>query len=477
MKILPDPVTGLANVKRPAIPTPRGGGFEQLLQGAGARPQRPKVAPGESSRTTRESKPDAGPTPVRIDRGEAAARGKPPREAASDAPTTSGAVAPAKAGAAADADETPTSPTTPTEGATESTDTAAVIGQWFPTLPLNVTTPAGDADATAPGEGGGVVVGPQQPGAAGASTPASGNGAPLPAFRADAAAADAMAAIPLDADLLATAADGEVAAAAVRAMDAKASKARDAAGPDADAASEFQLGRDPASAAAGASQSSGEHGDAEGDADPSQVPAMAVDADPADDESATPFRVDEKPASDPAVAAPAPRDRPAAGDTIKPAMPEPVRPEQQFASRNVDTIVTSVKGELLGRGGTMQIRLDPPQLGSLEVTVKMNDGVLSASFQTSNAEATRLLSHTLQQLKSTLEASGVVVDRLQVQQAPAENRSSGARDGSDGRSSQQHQQSGQESQQFAHSEQQRREMLRRMWAKLGIGGDPLDLVA
>ncbi|MGC4034169.1 MAG: flagellar hook-length control protein FliK [Tepidisphaeraceae bacterium] len=151
-------------------------------------------------------------------------------------------------------------------------------------------------------------------------------------------------------------------------------------------------------------------------------------------------------------------------------------PQRTVAEENVDRIVTSVRGEMQKGGGTMQIRLDPPSLGQVQVQISVDDtGVLSASLQTSNEEATRLLSHNLQQLKTTLETAGVMVDKIQVKQAaPTEQSSSNQQNGQgeDGR------QSGQSFQdQSARQEQQRREMLQRMWAKLAGTGEPLDLVA
>ena len=119
----------------------------------------------------------------------------------------------------------------------------------------------------------------------------------------------------------------------------------------------------------------------------------------------------------------------------------------------------------------MQIRLDPPELGALQVTVRMDRGVMSASFETSNDEATRLLTHSLSQLKTVLETSGVNVERLHVQQAPrSDNAGHNANDDSSRRQ-------GQPDDGAARQEQQRKEMLRRMWRRLGVGSDPLDLVA
>jgi flagellar hook-length control protein FliK len=104
------------------------------------------------------------------------------------------------------------------------------------------------------------------------------------------------------------------------------------------------------------------------------------------------------------------------------------------------------------------------------VFVTMQDGQMTASFQTSNDDATRLLSHSLAQLKHVLESQGVSVDKLQVQQSPRDQQASNQ----DGDGRQQHHHHGDES---ARHEQQRKEMLRRMWRRLSDGSDPLDLVA
>ncbi|HMO26579.1 MAG TPA: hypothetical protein PKB10_09945, partial [Tepidisphaeraceae bacterium] len=78
-------------------------------------------------------------------------------------------------------------------------------------------------------------------------------------------------------------------------------------------------------------------------------------------------------------------------------------------------------------------------------------------------------------LKSSLEASGVQVDRLHVQHAPPGDRSGDSRN--QDQHGRQQQQSAGEQQQWQQSEQQRREMLQRMWKRLGLAGDPLDVTA
>jgi flagellar hook-length control protein FliK len=149
----------------------------------------------------------------------------------------------------------------------------------------------------------------------------------------------------------------------------------------------------------------------------------------------------------------------------------PPAPEARFADDNHEKIVSGVRGELLPNGGTMKLRLDPPELGTLQVSLHMRDGVVSAAFQTANGDAARLLSHTLGDLRSTLEAHGIVVDKLHVQQSPREESGSGT-------SNQDSHSRGQtfEQQQDARRDQQRRDMVQKLWDRLA-GLSPIDLVA
>ncbi len=62
----------------------------------------------------------------------------------------------------------------------------------------------------------------------------------------------------------------------------------------------------------------------------------------------------------------------------------------------------------------------------MQVTVHVRDGSVSASFETNNDDATRLLSHSLGELKSSLESTGITVDRMHVQQSPKPSGGDGA---------------------------------------------------
>lgn len=186
-----------------------------------------------------------------------------------------------------------------------------------------------------------------------------------------------------------------------------------------------------------------------------------------------------KPANDRTEGLPPPppdlsSNAPAARQAAQPATASEVPPEARFAALNHDKVVTAVRAELLpgGGGGSMQIRLDPPELGDMLVSIQIRDGVVTAAFQTTNEKASTLLSHSLTNLKASLEAQGVSVDRLHVQQTPKDSADAGH--GGQQGGSHQHALEDRES---GRREQQRKEMVQRMWQKLMGGGDPLDLIA
>lgn len=147
-------------------------------------------------------------------------------------------------------------------------------------------------------------------------------------------------------------------------------------------------------------------------------------------------------------------------------------PEVRFAEDNADNIVQQVQTKLLPRGGQMQIRLDPPEPGALLVKVSVIDGRMTAMFTAENQSAADLLGNNLHQLKSSLEATGVQVDRMQVR--TAESSSSNTSRDADSQSKQDSSSSAQSWQQ--HAERQRREQVQKMWDKLA-GLEDLDLVA
>lgn len=147
-------------------------------------------------------------------------------------------------------------------------------------------------------------------------------------------------------------------------------------------------------------------------------------------------------------------------------------PEMRFHAANGPGILQAVRAQLLPNGGTMTMRLDPPEMGALQVAVVLKDGLASVTFRAENPEAVRLLSQTMAQLRETLSAAGLTVDRMQVQQGSRQEGTgtSGER-GTHGDRGGQGQPGGgglggfQMQDEQARREQQRRELLERLWLK------------
>lgn len=66
------------------------------------------------------------------------------------------------------------------------------------------------------------------------------------------------------------------------------------------------------------------------------------------------------------------------------------------------------------RGGIVQIRLAPPELGSLKIQMTVKDGVMSANLEADNANARRLLLDHLPTLRDRLAEQNIRVDRFDV---------------------------------------------------------------
>jgi flagellar hook-length control protein FliK len=66
------------------------------------------------------------------------------------------------------------------------------------------------------------------------------------------------------------------------------------------------------------------------------------------------------------------------------------------------------------RDGSVQLRLNPPDLGALKLQLTVKDGVMSAAVETDNANARRLLLDHLPALRDRLAEQNIRVDRFDV---------------------------------------------------------------
>jgi flagellar hook-length control protein FliK len=127
----------------------------------------------------------------------------------------------------------------------------------------------------------------------------------------------------------------------------------------------------------------------------------------------------------------------------------------------MDQIVLGLKGKFDARMGKAEIKLDPPNMGRVNVSLSLENGSLTAQFQSDSDSVRDLLRTHMDKLKSVLQAQGVAVDRLAVDSPVAQPGSSASGGGQqssfdsathDGRSAGQYQQNGRQQQQPAQGE-------------------------
>jgi flagellar hook-length control protein FliK len=90
----------------------------------------------------------------------------------------------------------------------------------------------------------------------------------------------------------------------------------------------------------------------------------------------------------------------------------------------LDQIVLGLKAKFDARSGKAEIMLNPPNLGTMKVSLSLDNGLLTAEFQSPSSVVRDLLNGSMEKLKTVLQDQGVVVDRLAVQAPPDSGASS-----------------------------------------------------
>lgn len=93
---------------------------------------------------------------------------------------------------------------------------------------------------------------------------------------------------------------------------------------------------------------------------------------------------------------------------------------------NVARVSRALQNAVMQKGGTITIRMMPPELGQVRVDIQMHGGKVSANFQTEHQSVQTLMSREMSQLRQALEKQGLTVEKLEVTQRPASSSNAGA---------------------------------------------------
>lgn len=104
----------------------------------------------------------------------------------------------------------------------------------------------------------------------------------------------------------------------------------------------------------------------------------------------------------------------AASATPQSAIPLPDDLAGDDAQRLTEQSVRALRSVVNQRGGSVTLRLSPPELGALRVQVQLNNGVVRAQIDAGNTAVRSLLQQQLSTLRTALESHGLTVQHLEV---------------------------------------------------------------
>ncbi len=110
------------------------------------------------------------------------------------------------------------------------------------------------------------------------------------------------------------------------------------------------------------------------------------------------------------------------------AVPVNDRISIEQAARFADQIAQAIEAAR-GSDDRLRVRLHPPDLGALQIEVRMRAGELSARLDVQSPEAHRAIVETLPQLRESLGHAGAVVDRIDVRLIEAHGNEPGSDSG------------------------------------------------
>lgn len=109
---------------------------------------------------------------------------------------------------------------------------------------------------------------------------------------------------------------------------------------------------------------------------------------------------------------------------------------------NTARIARGMQNAIQQKGGSVTLRLTPPEMGTVRIQLQIQNGTVNATFHAETESTRTMLNQQMSQLRTALEHQGLGVERLSVQSMPQSSNASmqqdagGERDGqsNDGRS-------------------------------------------
>ena len=118
------------------------------------------------------------------------------------------------------------------------------------------------------------------------------------------------------------------------------------------------------------------------------------------------------------------RKRPLTTTASGPTAAPQIAPDTLQPDPNVARVMRGMHGVLNQNGGSVTLRLSPPEMGVVRIEMQINNGTVNAQLHTEHESARTLLNQQLGQLRHALESQGLSVERLNVQTISQDNNAS-----------------------------------------------------
>jgi len=92
---------------------------------------------------------------------------------------------------------------------------------------------------------------------------------------------------------------------------------------------------------------------------------------------------------------------------------------------NLGRVVRGLTSAINQRGGSVTLRLTPPELGAVRIEMTVRDGVVNARFTAATESVRHLLMDQMGHLRSALDRQGLSVERIEVQMLPQQPATGG----------------------------------------------------
>ena len=116
-------------------------------------------------------------------------------------------------------------------------------------------------------------------------------------------------------------------------------------------------------------------------------------------------------------------------------MASPMSPLNVEDQANMSRVARGVANAVQQQGGTVTLRLQPPELGVVRIELQIADGTVRAAFGADQQSVRALMHQQMGQLRQALESQGLNVERLSVQALSPPANSTGTADSQDESSS------------------------------------------